>query len=246
MKHIRLFSTVSERTSVVNDHPYDNILSYTKENSGLLISRSMPNDEIWYISSNGNVVTPNSSDGFGANIVSNTYINGKGVIKFDGSVTSIVNNAFSNCTNLVTVTIPDSVTSIEDGVFNGCSSLTSVTIPDGVTSIGAGTFKGCSSLTSVTIPDGVTSIGDYAFFQCIGITSVTIPDSVTSIGERAFRYCAHLTSITCEPTTPPTISSGVFNNTNNCPIYVPAASVDTYKAANKWSSLASRIQAIQS
>jgi hypothetical protein len=65
MKHIRLFDTVNERTSVVNGRPYDNILSYTKENDGLLISQSIPNNEIWYTSSDGNVVTPDSSDGFG-------------------------------------------------------------------------------------------------------------------------------------------------------------------------------------
>ena len=107
------------------------------------------------------------------------------------------------------------------------------------------TFNACSSLTSINIPSGVTTIGNNAFYVCASLTSVTIPDSVTSIDNYAFRSCDSLTSITVKATTPPTLgNSNVFLNTNDCPIYVPAASVDTYKAANNWSTYASRIQAI--
>ena len=84
------------------------------------------------------------------------------------------------------------VTSIGDWAFSDCTSLTSVTIPDSVTNIGNGAFYGCTSLTSVTIPDSVTSIGEYAFRNCTSLTSVTIGDSVTSIGYRAFYGCTSL------------------------------------------------------
>ncbi|MBP3211730.1 MAG: leucine-rich repeat domain-containing protein, partial [Prevotella sp.] len=89
------------------------------------------------------------------------------------SVTSIGNEAFSNCSRLTSVTIPNSVTSIGGKAFRGCSGLTSVTIGSGVTSIGGEAFRGCSGLTSVTIGSGVTSIGDYAFYYCSGLTSIT-------------------------------------------------------------------------
>ena len=86
------------------------------------------------------------------------------------------------------------LTSIGDYAFSYCSELTSVTIPDSVTSIGNGAFYDCSGLTSVIIGNGVTSIGGYAFSGCSGLTSVTmlptnpptivsgaIPSNVTTI-----------------------------------------------------------------
>ena len=86
-----------------------------------------------------------------------------------------------------------SVTSIEGYAFSDCSGLTSVTIPNSVTRIGNGAFRECSGLTSVTIPNSVTSIGEYAFYECRGLTSVTIPNSVTSIGDLAFYGCKGIT-----------------------------------------------------
>ena len=104
------------------------------------------------------------------------------------SVTSIGVSAFSNCWNLVSVTMPNSITSIEDSAF-GMSGLNSVLIPNSVISIGDYAFFYCGSLTSVTIPDSVTTIGDCAFQRCTGMRSVTIGKSVISIGNLAFERC---------------------------------------------------------
>ena len=128
----------------------------------------------------GNVVIPQSVNYNGKNI----------------PVTSIGSEAFSGCSGLTSVTIPNSVTSIGSKAFRGCSGLTSVTIPSSVTSIDSEVFRFCSSLTSVTIPNSITSIGSYAFCGCSNLTSVTIPNSVTSIGRTAFSFCSSLTSVT--------------------------------------------------
>ena len=222
-------------------------------------------NEIWYTSTDGNIVTPYRTNVFGANIVSNTYENGKGIITFDGDVTMIGNDAFKNrdkltgitlpegvisignyafcyCDGLTEFTIPDSVTSIGNYAFHICSSLTSVTIGNSVTSIGDSAFRKCSSLESVTIGNSVTSIGYYAFEYCSSLTSITIPDSVTSIGSYAFDDCSSLKEVYCKPTTPPSGEYSMFPwNASGRKIYVPRASVDAYKAASYWSDYASDI-----
>ena len=154
--------------------------------------------KIYYTSSDGNIMEPcyEGVDIFDANIVSNTYKNGQGVITFDRKITKIGENAFYNCLRLVSITIPEGVTSIESYAFQLCTSLASITIPEGVTSIGNSAFSNCSSLASVTIPDGVTSIENYAFSYCKSLTSITIPEGVTSIGDFAFQLCSSLASIT--------------------------------------------------
>ncbi len=112
-------------------------------------------------------------------------------ITIPNSVTGINYRAFSDCTNLTSITIPNSVTSIASSAFKGCTGLTSITIPNGVTIIYDSVFEGCTGLTSITIPNGVTSIGSFAFNGCTGLTSITIPDSVTSIGLSAFQGTAY-------------------------------------------------------
>ena len=167
----------------------------------LVWEKPSSNNKIFYTSTDGQIVTPDigtgeESKGFGANIVSNTYSGGRGVIVFDGDVTKIGYTAFSYCNTLQTIVIPDSVTSIGSYAFSYCERLTSITIPDSVISIGKNAFFSCERLTSITIPNGITSIDIGVFENCSSLTSITIPDSVTSIGQSSFYGCTSLTSIT--------------------------------------------------
>ena len=151
------------------------------------------------------------------------------------TVTSIGNSAFSSCSGLTSVTIPDGVTSIGNSAFSYCSGLTSVTIPDSVTSIGNGAFSWCSDLTSVTIPDSVTTIGEYAFFYCTDLTSITIPGSVTSIGNRAFGKCTSLSSITFAGINPPSFGPTAFDHYNNLQTISLSADM-TQEQRDSWTS----------
>ena len=117
-------------------------------------------------------------------------------VTIPNSVTSIGEIAFRSSSDLISVTIGNSVTRIEGCAFYECRGLTSVTIPNSVTSIGVWAFYGCSRLTSVTIGNSVTSIEGYAFYECSRLASITIPNSVTNIADAAFSNCSGLTSVT--------------------------------------------------
>ncbi|MBD5285402.1 MAG: leucine-rich repeat protein [Bacteroides sp.] len=127
------------------------------------------------------------------------------------TVTTIGEGAFSHCSGLTSVDIPNSVTTIGDDAFFDCNGLTSVVIPNSVTTIGEGAFSNCSGLTSVEIPSSVTSIGESAFFDCNGLTSVKIPNSVTTIGMAAFYGCSGLTSVVI-PNSVTTIGMAAFSH----------------------------------
>ena len=136
--------------------------------------------------------------------------------------------------------IPNSVKTIGQSAFAHCYGLSTIMIPTSVTEIGPNAFNSCINFTSILIPGSVKLIDVGAFAFCRSLTSVEIPSSVTSIGFGAFGECTGLTSITLYSPTPPSMEFGAFDNTNDCPIYVPAGSVDAYKTA--WSKYADRIQ----
>ena len=124
------------------------------------------------------------------------------------------------------------------------NAVKSVEIGQGVT-IGSGAFYNCYSLTSISIPQGVTSIINDAFRACSSLTSISIPQGVTSIGNYAFNSCLCMAIYRFYSTTPPTIQSGAFGSIpSDCIIYVPAESVEAYKAATNWSTYANQIHAM--
>ena len=165
-------------------------------------------------------------------------------ISIPESVETIGHYAFSLCSNLVSISIPEKISSIESGLFWGCSSLFAISIPDKVTSIGHYAFDGCSSLQSIIIPKDVNCINDCVFSGCSSLRTIIIPEKITSIGYNALTGCINLESIYLKPSSPPLGDATMFNETNNCPIYVPLNSINNYRTAQYWSDYADRIQAI--
>ena len=181
------------------------------------IPSDIPNNIIYYITSDNIIVRFQNEDVFGgAKIVSNTYSStkGYGTIEFASEVTAIEREAFKNKTTLTYIVWPNSVTSIGGDAFDNCTGLTSVTIPNSVTSIGWGAFNDCSGLTSVTIGNSVESIGEYAFADC-----------------------PELLDVYCYAENVPSTDSDAFDGSNpeNATLHVLAASIESYKATEPWS-----------
>ncbi|MBE6197044.1 MAG: hypothetical protein E7137_08190 [Rikenellaceae bacterium] len=244
-------NTIGERSAVVK--------VVAKNNSELMAEYTITQESSYrleYTTYDGEVIKPNmlSEYPFGdANIVSNTYKDGEGVIVFDRELVEIGAEAFL-ATSLTSVTIPNSVTSIGAYAFVA-TNLTSVTIPDRVTEIGVLAFAGyqltefkgkyasedgrClvvdgvlnsfapAGLTEYTIPEGVTSIGREALSAQPDLRSITIPDGVTSIGDMAFGACTSLISITI-PDSVTEIGSYAFKDCTSLPVEDNIRYADTY------------------
>lgn len=199
----------------------EDIVAFDYDKGEIVIS----NNIIYYTSSDGKIVEPYEKDAFGSKIISNTYENGLGMIKFEGDVISIGLNAFKFCNKLTSITIPNSVIEVESIAFYDCYNLkefkgryasddgscliidgmlaayaeasgTEYHIPNNVTVIGGHVFDGFSNLEQIEIPNGVKTIGYGAFQSCQSLTSITIPNSVTEIKSQAFFWCFNLTNVT--------------------------------------------------
>ena len=162
------------------------------------------------------------------------------------SIVTIEENAFLNLV-ASTINLPSKVTSVGQQAFS-YSKITSINIPVGVTIINNSTFRSCTDLVNVTLSDQTVTISNSAFEGCLQLTSIVLPSTITSINNYAFNGCSALASVTVEATTPPTLGTkDVFaGNAADRKIYVPADSVDTYKAADGWSIYAADIEAIPS
>ena len=101
---------------------------------------------------------------------------------------NLPNKAFSECTNIKSVILPNTLTVIGKQAL-GNTSLVSISIPASVESIEDMAFYGCNSLKNVTFEKGsqLKTIGTFAFASCTSLISIEIPASVKTIGNLAFQ-----------------------------------------------------------
>ena len=207
--------TDAERSGTITFASKDGTISQV-----VTVKQETDTSKIYYTTTDGNIVSISAyTDWGGAQIVSNTYENGQGVITFDreittigknafyerpnlkeihipNSVLTIGNSAFARCVNLEKVNLPGSAIEIGTSVFASCTLLNDVTIESGITSIPENSFAYCSSLTEIKIPDSVKLIDNYVFIGCSSLTSIIIPNSVSKIGGAVFRECSSLKDVT--------------------------------------------------
>ncbi len=144
----------------------------------------------------------------------------------------VCGSAFSNCSSLHEVVLPEGVISIGSGAFSNCSSLERIYIPEGVLSIGSSAFSSCQSLRHVHIPESVISIGSFAFSSCYSLEGVYIPKNVESIGQVAFGDCDSLVEITVSDENPhfKSVDKNLFSRDGTRLIrYAPAQEVSSYR-----------------
>ena len=173
------------------------------------------------ILANGDIVELEGSGELTRAMVSQLYSNTLKSAEIGELCTSIESYAFSNCTCLTSISIPNSVTSIGNEIFYNCTDLTSIVIESGNTVydsrddsngiIKTATNELIAGCQNTVIPNSVTSIGDYAFHNCSGLISVTIPNFVTNISDGAFLDCTGLTSVSIGNSTT-SIGSFAFSN----------------------------------
>lgn len=134
-------------------------------------------------------------------------------VEIPDTVTNIGWNSFALCTSLKEINIPDSVISIGSSAFQRCSYLSKVKLSKNITSIESGTFSSCN-ISEIEIPNGVTRMGNGAFSYCSKLKCVTIPNSVTHIDGYAFSNCCNLRDITI-PSSVTSIGFEAFYKTKN-------------------------------
>ncbi len=126
------------------------------------------------------------------------------------NVSDLAYAAFTGCSNLVSVNLPNTLTIIPVGTFAGCSNLTTVILPDTITALEESSFRDCISLVNINIPNSVTYINGYVFTNCQSLASINLPNSITFINYNVFENCTSLTSVNI-PTSLLAISGGLFS-----------------------------------
>lgn len=149
-------------------------------------------------------------------------------------------NSFEHCTNLTDIIIPDSVNYIGDGAFDGCTGLTLITIPNSVVSLREFSFSGCTGLRNLNVPDGVRSIMFYAFIGCTGLTNIFISKSVTVIEDNAFFACDRLETFTVDEanTRYAGLEGVLFNKNQSILVRCPSSRSGVYVIPNGVTTIA--------
>lgn len=187
-----------------------------------MLADNIPNNEIWYEANAKLEYTQDRfspgiyTSAFESAIISHTFSDGKGVIRFNEDVKKIGVGAFADCFELASIYMPNSVEIIEDEAFYMCHTLSRIAFSNSLHTIGDDAFNGCD-LDSIIIPNTVTEIGSCAFAQCFRLADVYIPESVTMIGDGAFSSNIGLSTITVDPNNP------IYDSRENCNAIIETA-----------------------
>lgn len=191
-----------------------------------------PDNEIWYRSQNGQVISTSFFSNFDAKILSNTYENEYGIIIFDKAITKIATAAFSH-TPLTSIAFGQSVVSIEQQAFQ-YTQLKEINIPDNVRTIKNDAFSYCSRLPEITLPENLNSLNGEVFRDCYELTKIYIRSRNLKInGYNILKNCLRITDMYFYTTIPPKMREDVPDNPwsppKNTTFHVPTGYAELYK-----------------
>ena len=205
--------------------------------SGLSYEIRVPENEIWYTTTNGQILP---TDRFYGGVISNTYEQGKGRLVYGHPLTELAYGGFDNNDLLETVMLPESIQVIGTAVFCQCPSLKTIDMP-GVKTIEAFAFDSSGLSGTLELPETLEFIGAFSFFRCQSIDKLIIPENVNWIGEGAFLEAGFKTAV-IRPLTPPDMEEDWYSLNvrgvlwqNRTIIYVPETSLEAYQTAFGWS-----------
>lgn len=205
---------------------------------------------IYYKTDDGYALDPYTAEGYGANLVSNEYnaATGEGVLRFDGNVTALPENAFAACVNLTHMRVPTAVLTIGTKAFYGCTYMKELTIPSSVTKVGENAFDNCtgkltihcnvfagmfrySKFTELVVEEGATSVERLAFAYNTSLRKVKIGKGVITIGSEAFRECSALSDVEIGPWVKEIQGLAFYNCTSLRAITIPGSVVAVKNSA---------------
>lgn len=107
----------------------------------------------------------------------------------------IEESAFSFCSELKEVVLPEGLVELDKSSFSVCGSLKKVVLPSSLKTIGIQCFEGCGNLQDVILKEGLEVIGSWAFRECKGLRAIELPKSLKIIGDGAFIGCIEIRSV---------------------------------------------------
>ena len=176
---------------------------------------SIPADnEIYYLTDNGNAIPLDNINNFGANLELSYFdlYNGWYVLKFDGAIHTIAKKAFqasdpnnSSIAKLTAIVLPSGITSIGDYAFYSCTTLKRINIPKGVTNIGKDAFYSCpiertdivdlSAWCRINFASTQSNPRSSLYINGEELTKLTIPNDITIVNNGAFYACKSITEV---------------------------------------------------
>lgn len=237
---------LSDTLETINDDAFYNctaLTSFTIPSSVKYIDRTSFDQSGWW-SNQTDAIMYKDNICFGYKSTEPT-----GSVSITSGTRVIAGGALDLCTGITSISLPNSLKIINSLAFNYCSGLHSLTIPSSVEYIGldtvgnSGIYSDAAEHTFLVLSDCVVG------YKGSQTGRITLPSTTRLISSQAFAFQTGITEFVINRATPPIYCPYALDTANNpgdgsctSPIYVPSANVNTYKAADGWTAVASRIQ----